>query len=647
MKNWVKAGTAAALVLGTGAGMVLAQSSGSSSSGSSGSGSSSSAPSGSSSSAPTFFGWFGGAKGNDASPVDVDFQVNGGDDDLLKAIRNTSLLVSAQEEGRVTGQDMLAAARGDYARILGVMYDEGYFSSVIDIALDGVEAASIAPLDAPKVVRKVVVRVDAGPQFHYSRADIGPVAPKTDLPRNYRKGSIARTGEMKRAAAAAVEGWRDVGYAKAAVEETDITADHATSLVDSRILMAPGPELRFGKLTIRGEKRLDPRRLRKMAGFPSGERFDPEELEDMRKRLRRSGVFSAITVTEAENANPDGTLDVDLLVVEEKLRRLGAGFEYSNTDGLSLTGYWINRNLFRGGERLRLDASVEDIGGSDGMDYTLDARIDRPATLNADTTAYVDAGVGSLQEDDYDLRYGEFGLGFTYIPSDELTADIALQYRALRAEDDSGVTDFRLIALPMSVIWDMRDDKTDAKNGYYLQGGLVPFVGLQDETGSGAQVLAESRIYRSFGTDDRFTLAGRARLGTIAGPEIEETPRDYLFFSGGGGTVRGQPYESLGVEVIQGDDGPVKTGGMSVVNLTAEARIQIREKIGTAIFVDAGRVWTDSGFAGSAGWHAGAGAGIRYKTPIGPLRFDLAVPVGGGYDDDSGLQVYIGLGQAF
>ena len=127
----------------------------------------------------------------------------------------------------------------------------------------------------------------------------------------------------------------------------------------------------------------------------------------------------------------------------------------------------------------------------------------------------------------------------------------------------------------------------------------------------------------------------------------KETPRDYLFFSGGGGTVRGQPYESLGVEVIQGDDGPVKTGGMSVVNLTAEARIQIREKIGTAIFVDAGRVWTDSGFSGSAGWHAGAGAGIRYKTPIGPLRFDLAVPVGGGYDDDSGLQVYIGLGQAF
>lgn len=633
MKSWVKAGTAAAIVLGVGAGMVVAQSSGSSSSGSS-------------SSSP-FSGLFGGSKGNDASSVDLDFQMHGGDDGLLKAIRNTSLLVSAQDEGRVTGQDMLAAARGDYARILGVLYDEGYYSGLIDIKLDGVEAASIAPLDAPQIVRKVVVSVAPGPVFKYSRADIAPVAPGTDLPSGYAKGEISRTGDMKSAATSGVEGWRNVGHAKAEVAETDIVADHVTNRVDSRITLAPGPELRFGRLTIRGYKRLDPRRLRKIAGFPEGQRFDPEELEDVRKRLRRSGVFSAITLTEADYIGPDNTLDVDLLVVEQKLRRLGAGFEYSNTEGLSLTGYWINRNLFRGGERLRVDAGVADIGGDTGMDYSLGVRLDRPATINADTTAYVLAEVKKEQEDDYDLKSGTFGLGFLWQPDDELTADIALQYRALQVDDDSGRTDFRLLALPMSVEWDQRDDSTDARRGYWLSGGLVPFVGLQDETGTGAQALAEGRAYYSFGAGDRFTLAGRARLGSVFGSDIEETPRDYLFFSGGGGTVRGQPYESLGVEVIQGPDGPVKTGGLSVVNLTAELRVQIREKIGMAVFADAGRVWTDNGFSGDSDWHAGAGAGIRYKTPIGPLRFDLAVPVGGGYDDDSGLQVYIGLGQAF
>ncbi|WP_233253372.1 autotransporter assembly complex protein TamA [Paracoccus binzhouensis] len=594
-----------------------------------------------------FSGWFGGGTGNESSPVDLDFSVDGGDDELLPQIRATSLLVSAQDEGRVTGQDMLAAARGDYARILGVLYDNGYYSGLIDITLDGVEAATVAPLDAPSVVRKVQVHVQPGPRFRYSRAEIAPVAPGTELPRDYHAGAIARTGDMKTAATAAVSGWRDVGHAKAEVASTDIVADHATNLIDSRIHLAPGPELRFGKLTIRGYQRMNPRRLRKIAGFPEGERFDPEKLEDVRKRLRRSGVFSAITLTEADYIGPGNTLDVDLLVVEQKLRRLGAGFEYSNTDGLSLTGYWINRNLFRGGERLRVDASISDIGGDTGRDYSLGVRVDRPATITADTTGYVLAEVESLAEEDYDLKSGTFGLGFTWIPSDELTADIALQYRALRVDDDSGRTNFRLFALPASITWDKRDDQNDAKRGFWLSGGAVPFVGLQDETGSGAQLTAEGRAYYSFGTDDRFTLAGRARLGTVVGPEIEETPRDYLFWSGGGGTVRGHSYESLGVEVIQGPDGPVKTGGMSIVTLTAETRIQIREKIGLAVFADAGRVWEDSAFSGASGWQAGAGAGIRYKTPIGPMRFDIATPVGGGDGDDGGVQVYIGLGQAF
>ena len=75
----------------------------------------------------------------------------------------------------MTGQDLLAAARGDYARILGVLYDNGYYSVVINITLDGVEAAQIAPLDAPQVVRRVAVAVQPGPRFRYSRADIAPV----------------------------------------------------------------------------------------------------------------------------------------------------------------------------------------------------------------------------------------------------------------------------------------------------------------------------------------------------------------------------------------------------------------------------------------------------------------------------------------
>lgn len=149
MKRVFRAGAAAACVLGAGSVAAIAQSSDSASSKRPGISS-------------WFSGMFGGAKGNEGSPVDLDFRISGDRNSLLGELRTTSLLVSAQDEGRVTGQDMLAAARGDYARLLGVLYDHGYYSVIINITLDGVEAASIAPLDAPKVVHKVLVNIDPG-----------------------------------------------------------------------------------------------------------------------------------------------------------------------------------------------------------------------------------------------------------------------------------------------------------------------------------------------------------------------------------------------------------------------------------------------------------------------------------------------------
>ena len=104
------------------------------------------------------------------SPVDLQFRVSNGDEALERRLRNTSRITGALAEGRYTAQDVLAAARADYSRLLGLLYDEGYYDSIIEIRLDGVEAAGIAPLDAPRIVRQVVVTVDPGRAFRYSRA---------------------------------------------------------------------------------------------------------------------------------------------------------------------------------------------------------------------------------------------------------------------------------------------------------------------------------------------------------------------------------------------------------------------------------------------------------------------------------------------
>lgn len=592
-----------------------------------------------------FSGLFGGGSKIEG-PVDLTITVEGDTDGLDRTIRNTSLVSGALREGRNTGQDVLAAARGDYARILGTLYAEGFYSAQIFITLDGVEAAEIAPLDAPAQVTKVRVRILPGPQFHFARAAIAPVARQGDVADDYSKGKIAGTGVIKAAAAGGISGWRDVGHAKARVAGQEIVADHNQNTVDSRIALDPGPTVTFGQLNISGQERMDPRRLRKITGFPTGTRYDPEDIETMRKRLRRTGVFSAITIDEAETLRPDNSMDVNLTVVEQKLRRIGAGFEVSNTDGALVSAYWMHRNLLGGGERLRIEGKLADIGSStSGRDEEVTIRLDRPATLSPDTTGYVEARVAREREEDYDSDLASLALGFNYIFNDRLQAGAALQYQVSQVTDANGRTDFKVLSLPMNVVFDRRDVMTDAKRGYYLSGNLTPFKGFGD-TDDGAQILGESRGFYSFGTKDRLTLAGRARVGSILGSDIENTPRDYLFFSGGGGTVRGQPYEALGAKVIIGPEGdPIKTGGMSIATVNAELRFQVKKKIGLVGFVDYGRVWSDGAFDGTSGDHAGAGVGIRYDTPIGPLRFDVAGPVGG--DTGRGAQLYLGLGQAF
>ncbi|MDO5657319.1 MAG: autotransporter assembly complex family protein [Paracoccus sp. (in: a-proteobacteria)] len=600
-----------------------------------------------------FSGLFGGrdratvtTASRDAPQVLLRFVVRDGDNDLIRPMRNASLLASALGEDRTTGQDILAAARADYARVLGVMYDEGYFSVVISITLDGVEAAEIAPLDAPPSVGEVVVTVDPGPQFHFARADLAPLAPGTQPIDAYAVGQVAQTGVIRRATSAAISDWRSHGAAKAEVADSEIIADHDQSVIESDVRLNPGPIVTFGRLHMTGYERMNPRRLEKIAGYPEGERFDPALIDDVRTRLRRSGVFSAITLVEAETVNPDNSLDMGLTVVEQKLRRIGAAFEISNVDGAMVSAYWIHRNLLGGGERLRIEGRISDIkSDSDAIDYSVGMRLERPATLTADTTGYVELGALADREPDYNEDRIWAALGFNHYHSDEITADIAIRYGWSRVDDEAGRREYRALSLPTTITIDRRDNSTDARRGYWLRGDATPFYGL-GTTGSGISLIGEGRYYHSFMTDDRLTLAGRARLGSIIGPDLAETPPEYLFYAGGGGSVRGFPFEYLGTDVLRGENGEtIYTGGMSLATLSAEARFMVRENIGVVGFVDAGQVWSEGSFGGSRDWIAGAGLGLRYRTPIGPLRFDVATPIRG--EADNNIQLYLGLGQAF
>lgn len=581
-----------------------------------------------------------------AMPLDrLDFQVQGSDAKVTEAVQAASLLQALQAQDQTDAQDLLAAARADYARILAALYAKGHYSAIIRIAVDGREAANIPALDAPASISRIVVTVDPGPAFRFGGTKVAPLAPETRLPDGFQTGKPAESALVGDAVAVSIRAWRDVGHAKAAVASQAVVADHATAVLDVDVGLATGPRLRFGPLVIEGEQRMRERRVQKIAGLPEGKVFSETDLRRAEERLRRTGIFSSVTLVEDDAITAPDLLGITATVVEQKPRRYSFGAEIASLDGIALSGSWLHRNLLGGGERLKIEAGATNIGsGESGVDYGLGITLDRPATLTPDTTAGVLFDYAHMDEIDYFADTVEFGLAFSHIFSERLTARAGITYSYQNGQDPGGSFDFRNLSVPVGLTWDRRDDPRNAASGTYLDAEVMPFLGF-DTTGSGARVTFDGRAYRSLGTPGRLVAAVRVQGGAVLGPDLLETPRDLLFLSGGGGTVRGQPYRSLGIPVSRLVGPEFLIGGKYFLGGSIELRAKVTERIGVVGFVDAGSIGLDGFLDDASQQHAGAGLGLRYDTGFGPIRVDVAAPVSGTTGD--GVQVYIGLGQSF
>jgi translocation and assembly module TamA len=139
----------------------------------------------------------------------------------------------------------------------------------------------------------------------------------------------------------------------------------------------------------------------------------------------------------------------------------------------------------------------------------------------------------------------------------------------------------------------------------------------------------------------RTVLAARALAGIAEGAGEFSLPPDQRFYAGGSGTVRGYGYQLVGPLFADG----TPRGGTAITAGSVELRQRFGTNFGAAVFVDAGQVSANLKFVPQQ-LRVGTGVGLRYFTPIGPIRLDVAVPTKRGPYDDA-FEVYIGLGQAF
>jgi translocation and assembly module TamA len=209
---------------------------------------------------------------------------------------------------------------------------------------------------------------------------------------------------------------------------------------------------------------------------------------------------------------------------------------------------------------------------------------------------------------------------------------------------------YTLVALPLVVSYDSTDLPTpldDPRHGFRGSLSLTPTVAIGHPNSTfiieQLQVAGYFDLNPLFGTDPgRSVVAARALAGIAKGASEFSLPPDQRFYGGGSATIRGYRYQSVG-PVFEGTEDPI--GGTEIEAGSVEFRQRLVGNFGAAAFVDGGEV-TASASGVPNTFRIGVGTGLRYYTPIGPVRLDIAVPTKRRSTDDA-FEIYIGLGQAF
>lgn len=574
-------------------------------------------------------------------------------DESRAAVAAASLLQALNDEPMDSIGALFERARKDTDRIRRALNALGYFAAQVTVTVEGIskddtdaqDQLSAAP---PARAIAVDIRITRGPLFRLGKVTLDGAPPDAQVDLSPRKlgiepGAAARSGDIMAANARIVGVLRQAGYPFAAVSKRNATADHANATLDVSITVSPGRKAFMGPVAVSGTDKVSPGLVAGLAPFTGGEPFKASLLRDYREEIERLNVFDAITLAEGNALDGDGRLPLSINVHERPRHLLGVSASWSTFDGAALAAYWEHRNLFGEAERLRIEATSSRLlmNATYDYEYALGGTLTIPAWPASRDDVTVKLGALRERPDAFSRDAVEFSAGWKRRFDRTISVEAGIAFANAREEDAFGKRDRTTVSLPLGVVYDTRNDPLEPVTGLRASAELRPIASLNGAGDLAARVLAQTSAYARLDDDATTVLAGRLAAGFTLASNVVDLPTDIRFFSGGGGSVRGYPYQHLSPRNASDQI----TGGRSLLEGSVELRHWIWDDIGIAVFADAGGAFA-SNFADFNDVGAGVGVGVRYRTAVGPVRLDAAIPLDP-RGADSSFAVYVGLGQAF
>lgn len=574
---------------------------------------------------------------------------------LDAAIRESSQLATLRQSAPASPFALVLRARQDEGRITTALQSFGYYDGTVTISVDHLPADDPSlPETLAKVPSGDAVPIEVsavpGPLFTLGRITVrGEATPAALAAMGLHPGQPAVAADVLAAQARLNAALLAEGYALASVPAPTAYENQAQHTLDIVFTIARGPRADLGTIRLLGLHAVNESFIRRRLRVHQGEQFSPAAISAAQSDLQSLGVFSSVSVRPATKLDDQGQLPLAFIFEERPRHIVSLNGAYSTDLGASAGVTWSDRNVFGNAEQLNLGATIGGFAGSatKNPSYNLTAQFVKPDWLARDQTLTLNLAALRQSLDTYDQTaiLGSAVVGRVLSPHWKASAGVSGEQEAINQE---GTTrNYTLVGLPLGLHYDSADSLLNPTRGARLDLSATPTQSFGARTTTFLIMQASATTYIDFSQfgltrPGRSVLALRGLVGSIQGAGSPfALPPDQRFYAGGGGTVRGFKYQSIGPQFADG----VAIGGLAVDLAQIEFRQRLWGNFGASVFTDMGQVSrTPAPFQGSL--QIGAGVGALYYTAIGPIRLDFAFPVSREANGDA-FEFYVGIGQAF
>lgn len=420
----------------------------------------------------------------------------------------------------------------------------------------------------------------------------------------------------------------DVGY-QAAVYHQDQTATLTYTL-------QPTQRVEVGELRVTGTETVEEEYLRERLPIQTGSCFNRQRVDMARLALLQTNL---VTSVDANVGQPqEGRVPLTFNIAERSHRTVRAGVSYDTVLGPGVLLGWEHRNLLGHAENLDISLRVSE------METLLQSELTVPHFKKENQSLVLHADAFREQPDAYDTTGADIGAALARQVTPELFGSLGVQLRYSRVRDQETTENFLLFSVPFNIEYDTRDSILNPQAGWRTSLAVEPFTDIRSSDRRFVKTsLSGQMLHTIEGWPTEPTFAGRISTGTITGVRRERVPADLRYYVGGGGSVRGYPYQSLGDLDEEGDP----LGGRSYTEIALETRFRFSQSWGGVLFLDGGYAYPEELPSLGENLLWGTGFGIRYLTDFAPIRFDVGFPLDRRDQVDDSFQLYISLGQAF